>query len=106
MVKFELHFTQSSTLMIGYIKEVYHHELEPFYPYDKELNKTGYRADFLVGKTFIEYFGLMHKNSYKEKSNLKRQLAQKYQINLIELYSEDLTGEGLQLKLKGLVEAR
>jgi hypothetical protein len=78
------------------------HETEPVYPYHIELNKNSMRADFKVGDTWIEYFGLTTKK-YKEKMDKKRELAKLESIHLIELFPEDMTREKLEQKLGFLI---
>lgn len=48
-------------------------------------------ADFKIGDTFVEYFGLAgeHKR-YDELRKMKQKLAKKYKLNLIEIYPKDL----------------
>ena len=60
------------------------HEKEPKYP------SGNYRADFLVGDIFIECFGLVGNEDYDKKIVLKQQMCKKYNINLIEIYPQDL----------------
>jgi hypothetical protein len=44
------------------------HTIEPSWPADVELNPSGrLRADWLVGDTYIEFAGLLHDTSYREK---------------------------------------
>ena len=71
------------------------HEKEPFYPGERK-----YRADWKVGKYFIEFWGLKGEEDYDRKIEEKRKLAQKYAIPLIELTYEDL--RKLDEKLKNL----
>ncbi|MDO9628016.1 MAG: hypothetical protein Q7I96_10410 [Methanobacteriaceae archaeon] len=61
------------------------HEKEPKYP------EGNYRGDFIINKTFIEYFGLMNDSKYKEKAKLKKRICKKYNIDLIAIYPKDLT---------------
>ncbi|RLC26583.1 MAG: hypothetical protein DRH37_11575 [Deltaproteobacteria bacterium] len=60
------------------------HEIEPHYP------EGNYRADFLVGDIFIEYFGLKGNLQYDQKTKLKQKLCKKHGIRLISIYPEDL----------------
>lgn len=54
------------------------------------LNKT-LTADFVVGKTWIEFFGLAGMlKDYDRLLNEKRSIAKKYKLNFIELYPKDL----------------
>lgn len=72
------------------------HEKEPSYPPDDDLNPKvglsggGLRADWKVGKYFIEFFGLMMDKDYAEKAEKKKRLAEKYGIKLIPIYPKDL----------------
>lgn len=67
------------------------HEIEPFYPKHEEFNKSGrMRADWKIGDKFVEYFGLPDDKKYAEKMQKKRNLAKSLNIDLVELYYEDL----------------
>ena len=67
------------------------HQIEPYYPFDESLNQSGAkRADWLVGSTFIEFFGLAGMSDYDEKIKQKLELAEKHNLTLISLYQEDL----------------
>lgn len=61
------------------------HEKEVPYP------EGGYRADFAVQDTFIEYFGLQSRDDYALKTRRKIELCRSAGIRLIEIYPEDLT---------------
>lgn len=60
------------------------HSKEPHYP------EGNYRGDFLVGDIIIEYFGLIGNPEYDKKVELKRKLAQKYCLSVIEIFPVDL----------------
>ncbi|MFL1427262.1 MULTISPECIES: hypothetical protein [unclassified Nocardiopsis] len=60
------------------------HTKEPRYP-DSQM-----RADFEVGGTLIEYFGLVGRVEYDEKVELKRALAKKHRIKLVEIHPKDM----------------
>lgn len=60
------------------------HVREPIYP------KTGFRADWKVGKYFIEYWGLKGQEDYDEKIDTKRKIAKNNNISLIEISHSDL----------------
>jgi len=62
------------------------HVKEPKYPC--EFNK--FRADWLVGEIYIEFFGLKGEEDYDAKMGKKKEIANKLNIKLLELYSEDL----------------
>lgn len=67
------------------------HEIEPLYPCDPELNPDGrLKADWRVGGTVIEYFGLLAKAEYRERVAAKRNLCEKYRIALIAVEPSDL----------------
>lgn len=71
------------------------HEKEPHYP------DSNYRADFLIGEFFIEYFGLAGDPSYDAKTKIKIEMCRTKQIKLISLYADDLWNlENLQAKLQ------
>ena len=80
------------------------HEHEPRYPYDAELNPhERKRADWKVGKVYIEYFGMMSDEEYEEKATQKRRLAQKVGMPFLAIYPEDMrymTAEKLSIMLK------
>lgn len=58
----------------------YLHDKEPHWP------ESNMRADFRVGKTYIEYFGLVGDPIYDVKIIQKREIARKHGIHLVELY--------------------
>jgi len=60
------------------------HEKEPHYP------EGNYRADFQIGDTFVEYFGLKGNPEYDQKTKLKQDLCKKHGIQLISIYPADL----------------
>ncbi|MBI2599352.1 hypothetical protein HYW43_00330 [Candidatus Daviesbacteria bacterium] len=56
-------------------------------PYPKGL----YTADFKIGKKLVEYFGLSGEHRrYDELKRIKKRIAKKYQLGLIEIYPKDL----------------
>ena len=61
------------------------HEKEVPYP------EGGYKADFAVQDTFIEYFGLQTRDDYALKTSRKIELCRSAGIRLIEIYPQDLT---------------
>lgn len=73
------------------------HEKEPKYP------GSNFRADFLVGGVFIEYFGLAGESSYDAKIEEKKRIAAAHGIKLIGLYPSDLvTTTRLESRLSAL----
>lgn len=58
----------------------YPHEREPAWP------EGNMRADFRVGDTYIEYFGLVGDPAYDAKIVRKRELARAHDIPLVEVY--------------------
>ena len=60
------------------------HEREPPYP------ESRMRADFKVGETLVEYFGLAGQVEYDEKTARKRELCERHGVNLIAVYPSDL----------------
>jgi hypothetical protein len=70
------------------------HDREPHYP------EGNYRADFSVGATFVEYFGLSGDQDYDAKTKAKIFLCSKHKITLVAIYPADLTSrKRLQDKL-------
>jgi len=73
------------------------HEKEPRYP------EGNYRADFRVGSTFIEYFGLAGDPNYDAKTREKIRLCKKWGVTLIAIYPRDLVSRArLEKKLLAL----
>ncbi len=67
------------------------HEKEPLYPPHPVLNPQGKRrADWRVGNSFIEYFGLAGDGVYDRKSEEKMDLAVALGLTLIAIYPEHL----------------
>lgn len=60
------------------------HTREPRYP------DSNYRADFLVGETFIEYFGLQGDPDYDKKSKIKERICSEHGIRFLAIYPKDL----------------
>jgi hypothetical protein len=60
------------------------HQREPKYP------DCNYRADFLVGEIFIEYFGLAGDSRYDARIEEKTKLCKQHGIDLIAIYPSDL----------------
>ena len=72
------------------------HAKEPYYP------EGNYRADFLIGDVIIEYFGLIGNVEYDKKVEIKREIAKRYNLSLIEIFPKDLVDtRKLIEKLKG-----
>ncbi|MBN1460108.1 MAG: hypothetical protein JXA57_11250 [Armatimonadetes bacterium] len=63
------------------------HDREPPYP------EGNYRADFLVGNTFIEFFGLAGDSSYDAKTAKKKTICRGHGIALIVVTPKDLTSQ-------------
>lgn len=75
------------------------HEKEPRYP------EGNYRADFKVGDSFIEYFGLAGNPEYDIKTKAKIRLCRKHEIKLIALYPQDLISQKkLESKLSTILQ--
>jgi hypothetical protein len=80
------------------------HEREPAYPPHPDLNPRGRRrADWRVGDTVIEYFGLIGDAAYEKKMDEKILLAGYWAMNLIAIYPADL--DHLEAKLAALAPA-
>ena len=60
------------------------HSKEPSYP------EGNYRGDFKIEDTILEYFGLVGNPDYDMKIDIKRDIAKRHSINLIEIFPEDL----------------
>ncbi len=75
------------------------HEKEPRYP------EGNYRADFNVGRVFIEYLGLAGNSEYDTKTKEKTRLCKKHGITLVAIYPEDLVSrKKLENKLSVFVQ--
>jgi hypothetical protein len=73
------------------------HQKEPRYP------EGNFRADFLAGNVFIEYFGLAGNSEYDEKTQMKQQICKRNGIELISIYPTDLMSNNkLESKLRRL----
>ncbi len=72
------------------------HEQEPYYPGERK-----FRADWKVGKYFIEFWGLKGDEDYDKKIEDKKAIALEYQISLIEITFDDL--HHLEFKFKDIV---
>lgn len=76
------------------------HEREPVYP------ESNFRADFVVGGVFIEYFGLTGDTDYDTKSREKQRLCRTHGIKLISVFPKDLVNsrklESMLLAVFGL----
>ncbi|HUW14057.1 MAG TPA: hypothetical protein VM537_30310, partial [Anaerolineae bacterium] len=67
------------------------HQREPQYAPHPTLNASGRRrADWKVGDTFIEYFGLVGDVDYERKMDEKMMLSAKLQIDMVAIYPPDL----------------
>lgn len=74
------------------------HEKEPYYPDGR------HRADFLVGNTLIEYFGLLCDPEYDKKRLIKRAIARDHNIEMIELEPKDVASiNSLMKKLSSVL---
>ena len=67
------------------------HTPEPSYPKDDQLNPNGLlRADWkLEDGTLVEAFGALEKEDYRMKADLKRALASKHNLRLVEITPRD-----------------
>ncbi|MCS4162599.1 hypothetical protein GGP94_003044 [Salinibacter ruber] len=69
------------------------HKREPKYPEDKKLNSSGRRkADWLIEETgaYVEFFGMKGNDEYDLKTEQKKRVAEKNDIELISIYPSDL----------------
>lgn len=67
------------------------HEIEPFYPFDPEVNLDGYRADWrLADGTFVEALGFTSNPVYMAKAERKISLASRHQIPIVTVTGDDL----------------
>lgn len=66
------------------------HSKEPIYPYDEELNKSNKRADWKIGNTYVEYFGLVGDKIYDKRIEQKYLLAKKNRFDLVGIFPEDI----------------
>jgi hypothetical protein len=60
------------------------HTREPGYP------EGNFRADFQVGETLIEYFGLAGDPQYDEKTRVKREICTRHGVRLVCLFPQDV----------------
>jgi hypothetical protein len=80
------------------------HEKEPLYPYHAYLNPSGrMRADWQVGKVFIEYAGLMDEPDYAAKMETKQELAAEFGLVLIVINPKEVLN--LDRKLGRLLDS-
>ena len=64
---------------------------EPFYPKHIKYNTSGRRrADWKIGNSYIEYFGLTGENDYDKKTKEKIKLANELNFELISIFPRDL----------------
>lgn len=76
------------------------HETEPAYPWDRR-----YRADFLVGSTYIEVWGVTNNPAYTARRDLKVQRCAETRIDLIQInYGQFANGRRWWRPLQRLVE--
>jgi hypothetical protein len=67
------------------------HEIEPFYPFDPDVNLDGYRADWrLADGTFVEALGFTSNPVYMAKAERKISLAARHQIPVVTVTEDDL----------------
>tara|TARA_Y100000588_G_scaffold386439_1_gene481973 strand:+ start:1895 stop:3514 length:1620 start_codon:yes stop_codon:yes gene_type:complete len=67
------------------------HYKEPNYPQHREYNDSGLkRADWMVGETFVEYFGLAGNDSYDKRTLEKMKLCRDLGLELVPIYPEDV----------------
>ena len=67
------------------------HEIEPFYPFDPEVNLGGYRADWrLADGTFVEALGFTSNPVYMAKAERKISLAARHQIPVMTVTEDNL----------------
>ncbi|MBX7134081.1 MAG: hypothetical protein K1X67_15515 [Fimbriimonadaceae bacterium] len=67
------------------------HELEPFYPFDPDINPDGFRADWrLADGTFVEALGFTANPAYMAKAERKIDLASRHQIPVVTVTESDL----------------
>lgn len=73
------------------------HQKEPRYP------ECNYRADFLIGEVFVEYFGFAGNPEYDARSKEKVNICKRHGITLISIHPKDLLSiERLSAKLLGV----
>jgi hypothetical protein len=73
------------------------HEREVAYP-----GSSAFRADWAVGETLIEYFGLAGDPGYDARTKAKRKLAAEHGLTVIALYPKDLAERSRLLKKLGI----
>jgi len=70
------------------------HEKEPEYP-----GESNFRGDWKVGEYFIEYWGLKGQEDYDNKILVKREIAKKHEIKLIEINPDDINNLGRKINV-------
>ena len=71
-----------------------------YYPKHEVYNKGGtLRPDWIVGDTYIEYFGILNSKYYDKKKALKKRLAKSLGLKLICIYPNDLKNLDEKIKL-------
>jgi hypothetical protein len=76
------------------------HEKEPAYP------EGQFRADWKVGSTFIEYFGLAGDPDYDSRTREKARICKKHGVVLVAVYAKHLASSGgLDKRLSSLLSA-
>ena len=79
------------------------HYKEPKYPQHPEYNDSGLkRADWMVGETFVEYFGLAGNTSYDKRTLEKMKLCRDLGLDLVPIYPEDVQNLDVYLHSKFL----
>ncbi len=77
------------------------HEREPAYP------EGNYRADWLVGDVFVEYFGLTGDAAYDAKAEEKKRICKRHNVKLVAIFPKDLASWSARgRKLEGLLTYR
>lgn len=57
--------------------------------YEPCLGATNYKADFLVGGTYIEIWGIIGNDHYEEKRQKKLQVYANFNLNLVSIFPDD-----------------
>lgn len=76
------------------------HEIEPRLPWNRQQ-----RADFLVGETYIEVWGVVNRAEYRERKEQKRRQYRDHELKLVELAPDDFAARSQHRYARKLAHA-